>query len=117
VPLFALGFVTAGLGAVGMAVAGITGALADDELQTLEERCGEAQRCTDPALTDVVQSGESLQAASNAAWIAGGVLFGAGVVMVVAGWPRHGARHGAQRTALELSPSPGGAALRLRGRF
>jgi hypothetical protein len=113
VPLFALGFVTAGLGAVGLAAAGITGALADDELATLEERCGEAQRCTDPALADVVQRGENLQAASNAAWIAGGVLFGAGVVMVVAGWPRGKAR----ATALAVSPAPGGAALQLRGTF
>jgi hypothetical protein len=75
-----LGFGGLGLGAVGLAVGGITGVLALDRKNTMEANC-DGSRCTQEGL-DASDSGEGLATASTVAFGAGLVFAGVGASLL-----------------------------------
>lgn len=96
----ALGWVTMGLGGAGLVVGAVTGGLALSNKSALESNCPNAQ-CTPPFHADV-DSFETLRLASTATLIAGGVLFAAGLTVVVSAPERLAAPDAA--VTLRVSP-------------
>ncbi|MEZ4302296.1 MAG: hypothetical protein R3B70_45635 [Polyangiaceae bacterium] len=84
------GFAVAAAGAAGMAVFGITGALAQGKFSQLEQECG-GLRCTDSRYGEVVDSGKTLSTASTAGLIAGIAGLAGGTAMIVFGGPKRSA--------------------------
>jgi len=105
------GFAVLGLGVAGMALFGVTGAMAQSKFSTLEEECG-GRRCTDPKYADVVDSGKTMDTLATVGLVSGIAGLVGGTAMIVFGGPKKGAK---PQSALSLSPA--GAGLRLQGTF
>ncbi len=76
-----LGFITLGVGAVGLGIGAATGALSLSRVSDLEARCG-GYRCT-PAEEPDAHRAKTLGTISTAAFVVGGVAAAAGVVLLV----------------------------------
>lgn len=79
------GFVTAGVGVVGMILFAATGAKAKSEYDRIHNECG-GNRCTDPKYNAQIDSGVALQTAANVGLgigLAG--LLGGGIMIAVGG--------------------------------
>ncbi len=106
------GLILGGVGLVGVAAGAITGGMTMGKKSTVDSECDEG-RCAGQAARDAASAGKTLSTVSTAAFIAGGALLGAGVVLVLTSGP-----HRAPTTAtLGAAPLPGGGALSLAGRF
>ena len=101
-----LGWVALGTGAAGLVVGGVTGVLVLTKQHALDDSgCRNADNCP-KSLAGDVDSYNSMRAISTVSFIAGGVLAGAGLVLLVSA-PR------ATTTAVVLSPR----SIALSGRF
>lgn len=81
----AAGFVTAGFGAIGMAVFAGAGATSNAKFADLQRACG-ATRCTDPSYAGTVDTGKALDTTANVALAAGlAGLVGGGLMILLGG--------------------------------
>ncbi len=112
-PLRLLGYGTAGVGLLALGSGAVLGALSNTKESQAQEGCFE-KICPSSGASKK-ESAESLSAAANILFIAGGVLAATGVTLVVVGAPKKD--EGTAR--LELSPGlgPQGGALFARGAF
>jgi hypothetical protein len=99
-----LGFVAGGVGAAGIVVFAVTGALVLANKSTVDQHCN-GRLCDRPGF-DAAQSGQTLGMVSGGSLIAGGVLLGVGAALVLTSGPD-------KKPASALLPSagPGGASL------
>lgn len=104
------GFVVAGVGVAGVAAFAISGTMAKNEFDALEEACGGAP-CS-AAFADRIDRGRTLQTVANVSLAVGGAAMLAGTTMIIFGGTGTAE---ASTTALSLQPYPLGASL--RGRF
>lgn len=104
------GLVVGGLGIAALGTGIVTGLLSDADYASLEDTCG-TSRCTDPATADTIDRGKTLETISTVGFIGGAALLVAAIPMVVLGGPSESGGE----TSLVISP--GGGALRVRGRF
>lgn len=95
-----VGFATAGLGALGMVVFGVAGAMAESKFATIKEECG-YERCTDPKYGPMIDSGKRMDTVANIGLIVGitGILGGGALILL--GGPSGGPR---SRASLAISP-------------
>lgn len=106
-----VGYVTAGVGVVGLGLFAVTGSMASSKFSELEDECG-GKRCTDPKYADTVDSGKRLETIANVSLVVGSVGLLAGGAMILFGGPS------AERTGTAaFSASPSGASLRYLKRF
>jgi hypothetical protein len=106
-----VGYVTAGVGVVGIGVGTVTGLMASGKKQTIEESCtkhGDGYTCP-PEGVSASKSGKTLATVSSITMISGLALATTGVVLVLAS-PSGG-------TEVTATILPGGAAIGGRGRF
>lgn len=109
------GFVLGGVGVAALAGGAVVGLVALGEASTLKDELGydaDASTCPTATLqecTDAYGSATTLGTTSTVLFIAGGVLLGTGLGMIVVAGPTD------RYAALELRPTIGGAAA--RGRF
>lgn len=80
------GFIVAGVGVAGIATFAIAGLSANSQFDSLEERC-RAEPCTEDAIADDVDTGETLDTVANVGLIVGGVGLAAGALMIALGGP------------------------------
>jgi hypothetical protein len=88
------GFVTLGVGVLGMGLFAVTGLMANDRYSTLEEECVQPP-CTDPKYEDVVNEGKTLDLLANIGLGVGIAGLVAGTLMVALGWPSEPGEQGA----------------------
>lgn len=105
-----LGFVALGVGGAGLVVGGVSGGLAISKKSSLDDnpQCADDRSCPRSAVGDV-DAYNTLRTVSSVGLIAGGVLAGAGLVLVLTS----PSSSSGDKTALVVSPS----AVTLRGRF
>jgi hypothetical protein len=99
--LRALGYGTAGVGVAGIVAFGVAGSMADGKYAELQRACGQ-DRCKDPKLASVVDTGKALDTVANvglAVGVAGLVVGGA---MILLGAPR---RDAGARVGFGVTPS------------
>jgi hypothetical protein len=77
-----LGFVVAGVGALGLAAGGVTGVLALGKAGTVKSHCDASLAC-DQQGVDAASSGKTLALVSTISFVAGAVLAAAGVYLVL----------------------------------
>ena len=109
------GFVVGAVGVVGVAAFAVTGIMARNKYSTLEGKCGD-ERCTGPAMQEVVDQGRTLQTVANVSLIVGAVGLVAGGTMVYFGWPSEAAGQ-PQTAGLSLNLSPSAATVGYSGAF
>jgi hypothetical protein len=82
-PLKALGWVSLGLGGVGLVVGGVAGVITLGKKSDIEDnpRCN-GNRCA-PSERDLVDSYRSARSVSTIGFIAGGVLTAAGITLLI----------------------------------
>ena len=78
----ALGWIALGLGAGGVALGGVSAALAADKLTSLEDGCNAVGECPS-SLHDDVDSYDLYRTLSTTGFVAGGVLAAGGIVLLV----------------------------------
>lgn len=100
-----LGFVAAGVGALGMVTFGVAGSMVQGKLSTLEAECGSA-RCRDLKYASLIDSGKTLTAVTNVGLAVGLAGLAAGGAMIAFGGP-------AQRRS-DASTSDASVSLRLQ---
>jgi hypothetical protein len=100
----AAGIALAILGAGGLVGFAVTGSMAKERFDRLEEECG-GFRCTDPAYADVIDEGQGLQTTAHVLVGVGSGLLVAGVLMIAFGGPSE------DGSAL-VEPAQGGALFR-----
>ena len=106
-----IGFVVAGAGAVSLLVGGVTGALALDKKNELDEECVDAaagRECS-PAGLDAADTGETYATISTITVAAGVVAVGVGAWLILSG--------GSTPIAAGVQPTTGGALAGVRGAF
>ena len=74
--------VLGGVGVAGVVVGEITGVMVLGKKGTVDDECDEQKRCTQTGL-DAADAGSTLGTVSGIGFIAGGVLLGAGAVLVL----------------------------------
>ncbi len=104
------GYVVAGIGAVGLLGAGITGLMLSSKRSTVSEHCSAGARVCDQEGLDAADSGRSLLKVNTALWAVGLVGVGVGTYLVVSAGPS-----GEPRAALGVHAGPGVATLSLKG--
>lgn len=77
-----LGFVSGGVGLVGIAIGAVTGILAIGDKDTVGKFCN-AQTCTDQKGLDAARDGRTVSAVSTASFAIGAAALAAGVVLVL----------------------------------
>ncbi len=102
------GYVMGGVGVAGMATSLVLGAMVLSQKSIVDSHCA-GKRCDQEGL-DAADAGKTLSTASTVSFIAGAVLTGVGVTLVLTHRPE-------QQTALAAHAVPGGATLGLGGRF
>ncbi len=102
------GFVIAGVGAAGVAISLVLGAMVLSRKGVVDSHCAN-KRCDQQGL-DAASAGRTLSTASTVSFIAGAVCAGVGVTLILTHKPH-------EQTALEARPVPGGATLGVGGRF
>jgi hypothetical protein len=106
-----VGYITAGVGVVGLGVFAVTGSMASSKFNQLESECG-SKRCTDPKYADTVDSGKRLDTIANVGLIVGSVGLLAGGAMILFGGPSP------EKTGTAaLSASPRGVSLQYLRQF
>jgi hypothetical protein len=95
-----LGFVLGGVGLAGVAVGAVTGVMVLGKKSTVDDECDEQKRCTQTGL-DAADAGTTLGTVSGIGFIAGGVLLGAGAVLV---WTSGSSKSSDSGSALHLGP-------------
>ena len=104
-----LGWMLVGAGGLGIAVGGVTGALALSNAGKVKDACGPDYATCDRASVDNASTGKTMATVSTVAFIAGGAFVGAGLYFVISA-PAKTSASAPARTALEVGPT--GAALR-----
>jgi hypothetical protein len=104
------GIVIASVGAAGLVLSVVTGALVLSKKHTVDDNCVN-KRCSPDAL-DAADSGRTLSAVSTVAFVTGAAALGGGIVLVLTGH-----RHEPAHTALSAAAFAGGGGLRWSGRF
>jgi len=106
-----VGYITAGVGVVGLGVFAITGSMANSKFNQLEDECG-SKRCNDPKYADTVDSGKRLDTIANVGLVVGSVGLLAGGAMILFGGPSP------EKTGTAaLAASPHGVSLQYLRRF
>jgi hypothetical protein len=105
-----LGFVAGGLGAAGVVVFAVSGALVLVKKSTVNQHC--VRMVCDSTGFQAAQSGQTLGVVSGASLIAGAVLLGAGAALVLTSGPDR-----KPATALLPAVGPGGASLSVLHRW
>ena len=77
-----LGFVLGGVGIAGLAVGAVTGVMVLGKKSTVDDECNAQKRCSQTGI-DAADAGSTLGTVSGIGFIAGGVLLGAGAVLVL----------------------------------
>ena len=77
-----IGFVSLGVGAAGMALFGVFGALSKSEASSLAARCPSAFNC-DPSVYDTINRGKSYQIAANTSVTVGAIGLATGVGFIL----------------------------------
>jgi hypothetical protein len=108
-----LGYVIGGIGVVGIAVGGITGAMVLHKKSVVDGDCAD-DVCTTQEGIDAASSGRTLSAVSTVAFALGAVGLGAGIVLVVTS---RSSSDASSKTALRALAIPNGAALSLSRGF
>jgi len=116
-PLQVGGFIALGTGSAVLVGGGILGALAAGRFQALDGAC-EGQRCDDPGVADVVDTGKTFELVSYILLGVGGagVLTG-GALVLFGGEDDASIEEEGSSAALDIAPLPGGGLLQLTGRF
>ncbi|NUQ79692.1 MAG: hypothetical protein HUU21_39805 [Polyangiaceae bacterium] len=104
------GFIAGGVGIAGLAVGGLTGALALSDHSDVEEQCPTHRGCSQEVI-DQASRGKSLSIASTVAFAAGAVGVGVGLYLVLSSGESTSA------PAVGLTLSPDGGRVGLRGSF
>lgn len=107
------GFFVAGLGVAGWATFAISGLLAQDKYDTTYEACG-GQHCTDPAYSDDISTGRTLETVANVGLVIGIVGVLAGSAMIVFGGPTSGGDQAETASAWTFEAGPTGGRVRVR---
>jgi hypothetical protein len=81
-----IGFITAGVGVVGIAVFAVAGSMSNSKFDEVESECG-GQRCSDPKYADTIDSGKRFETIANVGLVVGGVGLLAGGAMILFGGP------------------------------
>ncbi len=112
-PMKIAGYATAGVGLLALGGGAITGLLSQNKEETAKEDC--VDKICPSAGADDKDAAESLATTANVLFIAGGVLAGAGVTLVILG----SSKSPKEAASLELSPGfgPRGGSLFARGTF
>jgi hypothetical protein len=108
-----LGLAAGGAGLVALGVGAVFGLQAISKNNDAAQFCPASPRCNDPQGVTLTDDAKSAATVSTIAFVAGGVLAGAGAVLFLtapSGSPRAGAA--TSRTGLALAPTGLGAALR-----
>lgn len=112
-----LGFVTAGVGVLGIATFAVTGLMANARYSEIETECG-APPCQDPAYTERINTGMALDTAANVGLIVGIAGVVGGSLMILLGGPKAAPSAGSRPTpSATLLASPRGAPMIYRLRF
>ncbi len=119
-----VGLVVGGLGIVGLGVGAATGLVASSAWSKVESACGSggASNCSAgttsrSSVTSNRDSAQTYGTVSTVAFVAGGVLLAAGVVLYLTGGPGARQTSGEPHVALEPTLGPGQAGFALRGGF
>jgi hypothetical protein len=106
-----LGFVTAGVGVLGMATFAVTGLMANATYSEIEEECGEPP-CRDPSYTDRINTGMALDTVANVGLVVGIAGIVGGGLMILLGGPDAAPSAGSRTTpTLSLLASPRGGSM------
>jgi tetratricopeptide (TPR) repeat protein len=97
-----VGFAALAVGVVGMGAFAISGIMANNRYSEIQERCGEVA-CTDPADTDKINAGKTMDLVANIGLGIGVAGLVAGSLMVGLGWPESEASPEATE---DTEPSP-----------
>jgi hypothetical protein len=81
-----IGFITAGVGVLGIGVFAVAGSMSNSKFNEVESDCG-GERCSDPKYADTIDSGKRLETIANVGLIVGGVGLLAGGAMILFGGP------------------------------
>jgi hypothetical protein len=99
-----LGFVLGGVGIAGLAVGAVTGVMVLGKKSTVDDECNAQKRCSQTGI-DAADAGTTLGTVSGIGFIAGGVLLGAGAVLVLtSGGGTGGGKSSDGGSALHLGP-------------
>jgi hypothetical protein len=109
------GYVTAGIGIVGLAAGGVTGLLAMQNNNKSKDLCP-SERCANQEGVDAASQAKSLGNVSTIAFVAGGGLTALGLVFIAVGGPKEEVRAGALRHVY-IAPSFSGLGGMLGGQF
>jgi hypothetical protein len=114
----AAGIGALGVGATGIVIGAVTGALAVVQKGDASSLCPKPSQCTGAGL-EASGTGHALAAVSTGAFVVGLAGAGAGVVLLIAGRDRKPAGDAAQRPSAAVAPwaLPGGAGVGVSGRF
>ncbi len=112
------GFIAIGAGGAILVGGGILGALAAGRFQALDSAC-EGQRCDDPGVSDVIDSGKTFELVSYIMLGVGGagVLTGGALVLFGGEGDSLATEEEGATAVLDVAPLPGGGLLQLTGRF
>lgn len=104
------GYVIAGVGAVGLVGAGVTGLMLSSTRSTVSDHCNKETRVCDQEGLDATSSGKTLLKLNTALWAVGLVGVGVGTYLILSP-----GSSGEPRAALGVHAAPGVAALSLKG--
>ncbi|MCC6645493.1 MAG: tetratricopeptide repeat protein [Polyangiaceae bacterium] len=104
------GYAVAGVGALGLVGAGITGLMLSSKQGTVDDHCDKGGRVCDQQGLDAASSGKSLLKVNTALWAVGLVGVGVGTYLILRRGPS-----GEARTALGVHAAPGAATLSVKG--
>lgn len=110
------GFVAIGAGGAILVGGGILGALAAGRFQALDSACG-GQRCDDPGVNDVIDSGKTFELVSYIMLGVGGAGVLTGGALVLFGGEGVPTQEEGASAVLDVAPLPGGGLFQLTGRF
>jgi hypothetical protein len=108
------GFIAAGVGALGLAVFGVTAGLLSSRSATVEAQCDAQKQCSQEGF-DAAESGKALVPVNTAAMIIGIAGVTAGVTLLVVG--SRSSSSSAPTAALRAAGSPGGFSASVVGTF
>lgn len=105
-----------GVGAVGLGVGAIFGAMALGEKGQLDDLCPTKSTCQASA-TDSIDAGKTYGTVSTIGFVVGGVGVVAGAVMLATGWPKVSSGSAAAHRGIKVEPRIGLGSVALGGTF
>jgi len=116
-----LGYVTAGVGVIGLGVFAFAALSADSKFDTVKSECGNV-RCTDKKYESTIDSGKTLDMVANIGLVGGIVGLTAGTTMIIFGGPREshakaGLKHKVAPATASIRVSPTSGTILVRGQF